>query len=93
MANGRTNVRSDNGMGIMIWSPLSQCIIKALKEGDRKKVEELFKIGWDKIEQRNKARIKKCWFHVGEMDYGMKWGVILFGNTVYCRNRHTCKSQ
>ena len=69
----------------MFWSPLSQCIIKAFKEGDHKKVEELFKIGWDKIEQRHRWQCRKTLFYIGYMDFGMKWGIILFGKTIYMK--------
>lgn len=38
---------------------------------------------WDFIQQKHKWMCRPTRFHIGLMDYGMKWGIIIFGKKIY----------
>ena len=38
---------------------------------------------WDIMEQKHKWQCRPTIFHIGYMDFGMKWGIILFGKKIY----------
>lgn len=43
----------------MFLSPISQQICKAIKDKDFKRVEELFKKGWDEIEEKHQCHLNR----------------------------------